>query len=428
MTIGGYDRSRLVQHDGSWPIDGTNNLAVQLQSIYMTTGVNNQGLLPTPITASIDSALPYIWLPKEACLLFENAFGLVWDDFWQLYLVNETTHTSLVQQNASLTFNLGGMTGGSTTNVNITLPYAAFDLTASAPLINATTRYYPLKRAANSTQYVLGRTFFQEAYVIADYERRNFSVFPCQWVANAKSDIASTFSPIYNITPAAGSGPSTSSSSATHSGGSPSAGPIAGGVVGGILALSIGAVLFYCFYWKPKKRSQDYLTHGEKSEMLAPLPENPALAYDDPHLTKAELASNQRRSDVPELEGSGGGPSHIFELPAREETASEMGAPNGNRHEMATPETTSEIGQTGFPWRMSFLEGRTKSPSSLGSPGLGSITSPVSSPSPMPSPLPSPSMIPSSVPSPIPSPPPVVHPQPQRVIRPDLKTADSSNS
>ena len=161
--MGGYDRSRFTQHDGSWPIDGADNLAVQLQSIIGTTGSNSQGLLPTPITALIDSSLPYIWLPREAYLLFEIAFGLEWDDISQLYLVNDTLHTSLVQQNASLTFNLGGMTGGSTTNVNITLPYAAFDLTASQLLVTNATRYYPLKRAANPTQYVIGRTFFQEA-------------------------------------------------------------------------------------------------------------------------------------------------------------------------------------------------------------------------------------------------------------------------
>ena len=402
-----------MHHDGSWPMDGADNLAVQLQSITGTSNGNSQGLLPTPITALIDSSLPYVWLPIEACLLFEIAFGLEWDDKSELYLVNDTLHTSLVQQNASLTFNLGGMTGGSATNVNVTLPYSAFDLTASTPLVTNATRYYPLKRAANSTQYVIGRTFFQEAYVVADYERRNFSVFPCQWEADATPDIVSTFSPVYNITPSASpTGPPTAGSS---SGGSSNTGAIAGGVVGGIAALVIIAALVYFCWWRPKRR-QHYTTDGklEKSDISAPSPESHSIARDDPHSNKAELGNTQRH----ELEGSAGpskGPA-VFEMPAREEVATELRATNDNAHEMLTPETMSDVPQGGFPWRKSILDGGVDSPSPLGSPGspgsgLEGMVSPVSSPSPgLPSPIPSPTMIPSSVPSPLPSPPPVLRP------------------
>jgi hypothetical protein len=416
LTIGGYDRSRFVQHDGSWLIDGTNNLAVQLESISMTTAGTSQGLLPTPIITYIDSSLPYIWLPKEACLLFEVAFGLEWDDTSQLYLVNDTLHQTLVQQNASLTFNLGGMTGGSSSNVDITLPYAAFDLTASTPLVTNTTRYFPLKRAANSTQYLMGRTFFQEAFVIADYERRNFSIFPCQWEANVKPDIVSTFSPTYGngITPVAGPAPSSTASSTAHSGGSSSsAGPIAGGVVGGIALITIIAALFYFFYWRPKRR-RDYTTHGEKSELFAPLPPNPALALDDPTLDKAELANTQRTSStVPELEGSHG---TVFEMPAREYAGSEM-LTNNNRHEVPSPEP-SEVTSNGYPWRSVSERGEQEEPSEVGSPAsprlpLQGLPSPMSSPGlpSSPSRVPSPTLVESSVPSPLPSPP-ITHSQP----------------
>jgi hypothetical protein len=39
-------------------------------------------------------------------------------------------------------------------------------------------RYFPLKQAANETQYTLGRTFLQEVYMIADYDRGALSLFP----------------------------------------------------------------------------------------------------------------------------------------------------------------------------------------------------------------------------------------------------------
>jgi hypothetical protein len=66
--------------------------------------------------------------------------------------------------------------------VNITLPYDAFDLQLSYPYLPNTTYadpskyYFPLRQAANETQYVLGRAFLQEAYLITDYERNNFSI------------------------------------------------------------------------------------------------------------------------------------------------------------------------------------------------------------------------------------------------------------
>ena len=60
--------------------------------------------------------------------------------------------------------------------VDIVMGYRSFDLTAEYPIVNNATRYFPLKQAQNDSQYTLGRTFLQDAYVIADYDRSNFSV------------------------------------------------------------------------------------------------------------------------------------------------------------------------------------------------------------------------------------------------------------
>jgi len=180
-------------------MDGTNNLPVQIQSITGTADGSFRELLPNPIVALLDSSLPYLWLPLEAALLFEDAFSLEWNETVQLYLVNDTMHENLVRQNASIIFNLGGI--GSSTSVNITLPYASFDLNASAPLVTPASRYFPLKRAADSTQFVLGRTFFQEAFVLADFERRNFSVFPCHWGEDTLSPEIITIDSPSKLTP-----------------------------------------------------------------------------------------------------------------------------------------------------------------------------------------------------------------------------------
>ena len=65
--------------------------------------------------------------------------------------------------NPNITFSSSNTAGE---NLDIVLPCAAFDLTASFPVANnTTTNYFPLRRAANDTQYALGRVFLQEAYV-----------------------------------------------------------------------------------------------------------------------------------------------------------------------------------------------------------------------------------------------------------------------
>lgn len=143
----------------TWALAPANDrdLVVQLQSIKSGT----TSLLSETIPVFLDSTVPYLYLPATACTLFETAFGLAWDNETQLYLLTESQHTSLKSKNPSITFSIGNLT--STSKVDITFPYSAFDLMATYPLVQNATRYFPLKRASDVEQYTLGRTFFQEA-------------------------------------------------------------------------------------------------------------------------------------------------------------------------------------------------------------------------------------------------------------------------
>jgi hypothetical protein len=143
--------------------DVTRDLVVSLQSISYS-GSSSMTLLSESIDIFIDSTDPNIWLPGDACDSFEKAFGLTQDANTGLYLVNETQHNTLLNSDAEVTFRLSDVSKGGDTAV-ITLPYAAFDLTAEYPLVENSSQYFPLKRASNSTQYTLGRTFLQEACV-----------------------------------------------------------------------------------------------------------------------------------------------------------------------------------------------------------------------------------------------------------------------
>ena len=162
LVLGGYDSSKFIPNDltfGFGPEDDR-ELIVQLQQIS-ATGTTNPTLLSSAIPMFIDSTVPHIWLPLSVCELFESAFGLTWDPTTELYLLSNAEHTSLQSMNPNITFTLGNLT--SQTTVDITLPYAAFDLTVSYPIVENSTKYFPLKRANDSSQYTLGRTFFQEA-------------------------------------------------------------------------------------------------------------------------------------------------------------------------------------------------------------------------------------------------------------------------
>lgn len=74
------------------------------------------------------------------------------------------SHEKLINSNVIFTFSIGNVTkGGSTTDT--ALPYANFDLSVNYPIVANKTRYFPLMRAANDSQYTLGRAFLQEASV-----------------------------------------------------------------------------------------------------------------------------------------------------------------------------------------------------------------------------------------------------------------------
>ena len=131
----------------------------------MATDSNSEtSLLDQPILALVDSTVPHIWLPEQSCKAFEKAFGITHDVGSDLYLINDTIHDALLKRDASISFQLSNTRNGGPA-VNITLPYASFDLnvTGTVPYVRSPSRYFPLRRAQSDSQYTLGRTFFQES-------------------------------------------------------------------------------------------------------------------------------------------------------------------------------------------------------------------------------------------------------------------------
>jgi len=207
--------------------------------------------------AYIDSTVSEMWLPVALCEQFEAAFGLTYNSNASAttigsgyYFMNASLHEQNLQANKSVTFTIGASSsGGSTTQ--ITFPYSAFALNFSWPVdVNnvssyQSSYYFPLKQATDDTQYTLGRTFLQEAYVIADYDSSTFTVAPCTWQSNMTAQIHTILPPGETLDRKA------SSSSSFP------AGAIAGVVVGVVVLVAlIGLAIFFVRRRRSKARRQ----------------------------------------------------------------------------------------------------------------------------------------------------------------------------
>jgi hypothetical protein len=179
LTLGGYDASRFDSSkaltDIGFGADFSRDLVVELQSITHST-LGSSPLLAGSFFMFIDSMVSHMWLPVAICQAFENAFNITWNSTLELYIIDDVVRATLLAENPTFTFTLGA-SGERNDTVQITFPYTAFDLQVSQPIVeNGTSRYFPLKQAHNSSQYTLGRVFLQEAYIIADYDRQNFTL------------------------------------------------------------------------------------------------------------------------------------------------------------------------------------------------------------------------------------------------------------
>jgi Eukaryotic aspartyl protease len=161
--------------------EGNRDLSLWVRAINILNGTeanaNKTRISNTPFNAVVDSGVSPFFLPTAICNSFANYLALKYNETLDTYLVNETDHNRLENDSPSMEISLAAeATGGK--EITILLPYSSLELRLTKEYPNATqwTRYFPLRPTDNPTQYTLGRVFLQEAYLIADYERRNFSL------------------------------------------------------------------------------------------------------------------------------------------------------------------------------------------------------------------------------------------------------------
>ena len=266
LTLGGYDSSRSSPANLTFDMNADNSRPLQV-AVQKIIGQNTLGgagagvnMLPTATYHFLDSTLPHIWLPDDAIQAFVDNFGLMYDGTTDLYLINDTMRSQMLQLSPTVIFVFGNSTvDGSGDTVNIELPYAAFDLQTSYPYYQNATNYFPIRRAANESQYTIGRTFFQEAYVIADHERNNFTVAQATAESADSQNLVAIEKPVQQ-----NSSSSTSTSRPTGSSAPLSSGALAGVVVGAIVGVSLCASFVWLLLRRNKHKHQPVPTSNNE--------------------------------------------------------------------------------------------------------------------------------------------------------------------
>lgn len=264
---------------------------------------------------TIDSSTPFLWLPEAACDTFANALNLTYDQNLQLYLFpddNSSSPDTLKAWNLTFTFTLSNLPRASN-EIDLALPYDAFNLQLSYPFPNLPadftsppTNYFPLRRAANSTQYTIGRAFLQETYLAVDYERSSFTLSQAVFTLDAVSNVnlLSISRPKNSTWPGSpGSGLSRGAK----------AGIGVGAAVGALIMVSL--VWLFCFRKRKDSKNVDGVEKVKRSSLLSRLRRAP-----DSKTSVSELLGDKRHptevpadSSVTRFELSGSTPS---EMPA----------------------------------------------------------------------------------------------------------------
>lgn len=326
LTLGGIDANRFVSNDVSFsltsdyaPVVAINSISVSSsppggQSLPSNWNSNPQTLLSGSQAGlfTIDTSTPFLWLPDTVCDSFASSLNLTYDDNLQLYLFpddNSSSPNTLTGWNLTFTFGLSNLPGSSN-EVELTLPYDAFNLQLSYPFPNLDavftsppTNYFPLRKAGNSTQYTIGRAFLQETYLTVDYERNNFSLSQAVFTEEAVSNVN-----LMAITrPKNSTWPGSDTS--THSGLSTGAkvGIGVGVAVGALIVLAALGILYFrrkaakdntmSEKQKPKRRSLMSLLHrgpdskSSVSELLGDK-RHPTEVAADSSATRFELSGN----------------------------------------------------------------------------------------------------------------------------------------
>ncbi|KAI1076822.1 acid protease [Whalleya microplaca] len=275
LTLGGYDANRFEPHDTKFSLNSTTRQPEVLVRA-ITASVSDVEKAPTswpstsmPLwlynestTAVLDSSTPYLWLPSAICDQFATSLNLTWNETFGLYLFPDNDNLDRFKSSPDLSFTFSLSSADNRDDfgqplevpgvTNITISANAFVQSLRYPFMNIieygapAVPYFPLKRVDDGDPVIIGRTFFQETYLIMNYETSTFSVHKAKFPDNPLSDTSiqtiaySANSPYPGPNRPNGSGPLTQGQTA--------------GLAVGLSFAGIAALLGFLFMRRKKKK------------------------------------------------------------------------------------------------------------------------------------------------------------------------------
>ena len=347
--MGGYDTLRFKPHDTTFSLDPVTRLpTVRVRGI--TAHVPSIEQAPTKnwtstdralvamedsVIAVMDSSTPYLWLPTEICDRFAVALNLTWREDLGVYVFSDGAQYTRYQSDTALSFTFSLSSYQNADNfgqplntpgvVNITIPSTAFAQLLRYPFKNviqwgdSSVPYFPLKRSTkegNNNQYIIGRVFMQEAYMITSYDRGSYSLHQALFPDNARTNYS-----LEAITRPEDS-PYPKFSSEPEPGHGLSTGQIAGIVLSTFITGSILAlVLWFCLIRKRKAKQQNETTAQEEENKDVPVAAEKE-EEDEPISPIKRMFTKiirKKRSRKPATSGTNGSSARPVEVGADEE-------------------------------------------------------------------------------------------------------------
>ncbi|KAJ4210331.1 hypothetical protein NW767_000599 [Fusarium falciforme] len=341
LTLGGYEPSRFKSHNADFTLSQPDSMertlvrGIEINGSVVPDSWDSESMLlsewETSFDAIFDSSTPYLWLPDDVCDQFAAALNLTYNSTFDLYLIgNEQYREYSKADNLSLTFVLSSFDNndnfGDPYNVsgvvNITLPLRAFVSLLQYPFMEETIKYgepavpyFMLRKAHNSTTYILGRSFLQESYLITKYDEGIFSIHQALFPEDSSSDpeLVAIGQPNNSPYPPPFSGNSRNGLSK---------GAIAGiGAGSGVFVACVAALLGWLCYRRKRKSSAESATTSEDDKDLAasPVTRSPRSSImqllskltrrgNSEHQTPKDGKENEKVSEAPNTQ--------IYEMPA----------------------------------------------------------------------------------------------------------------
>ncbi|PHH49866.1 hypothetical protein CFIMG_006173RA [Ceratocystis fimbriata CBS 114723] len=217
LTLGGYDASRLptqpsnidftLSRDTMIPRVLVRGIQVSTNNSAMPSNWESKPQILSNFTNSfqaiIDSSTPYLWLPEPVIEDFVSAMNLTYNRTLDAYVITNEQMAALKQDDGfEFTFTLSSYDNNNSFGtplsvdgvVNVTLSGAAFAHVLQYPYKDQAINfgdhdvpYFPIKKARDDN-FILGRTFLQEVYLLTRYDSASFQLhqaaFPSDPIKN----------------------------------------------------------------------------------------------------------------------------------------------------------------------------------------------------------------------------------------------------